>query len=162
MFNKSNNLYPRIILSIKKVSMLTFNLKLILIGLSLILFSCSPRDRVISRTSGKIPLRQMINDKETHKSSGWFFIIGGSYQSEEHNYVKCLAKANGSYYFMKMNLNMVRIQINNKVNNPYILIDYQNHKLSNEFLIRNEYYANFYTIVCPEKYLPKNLTPLKI
>jgi hypothetical protein len=137
----------------------------IFIGLSVILSSCTGENKIDYRKSSKIPLRQMISDKETNaSSSAWFFILGGSYSShsEENNYVKCLAKADGCYYFLKMNLQKVRIQINNKVKNPYIIIDYSDFKLSNEDLIVHSYHVDFYTIVCPEKYLPKNLTPIKI
>jgi hypothetical protein len=107
----------------------------------------------------------MINDKENKtSSSGWFFVITGGYssESEENNYIKCLAKADGCYYFMKINLSDVRIKINNKIKNPYLLIDYNGSKYSDQTLILNDYLTDSYTIVCPEKYLPKNLTPIKI
>lgn len=137
----------------------------IFIGLSVILSSCTNDNRIFYRKSSKLPLRQMISDKETSiSSSAWFFILGGGYSShsEENNYIKCLAKADGCYYFLKMNLQKVRIQINNEVKNPYIIMDYTNYKLSDEYLIVRSYEVDFYTIVCPEKYLPKNLTPIKI
>lgn len=141
------------------------NILYIVIGLSVMLSSCTDNSRIIHRKSSKLPLRQMINDKETSiSSSAWFFILGGGYSSHsvENNYVKCLAKADGCYYFLKMNLAKVRIKINNKVKNPYIVIDYADYKMSDEYLIVNSYHVDFYTIVCPEKYLPKNLTPIKI
>jgi hypothetical protein len=63
---------------------------------------------------------------------------------------------------MKINLSDVRIKINNKIKNPYLLIDYNGSKYSDQTLILNDYLTDSYTIVCPEKYLPKNLTPIKI
>jgi hypothetical protein len=51
-----------------------FLIQSLFIGISLIMMSCSNKDKILDRISSKLPLRQMINDKENKtSSSGWFF-----------------------------------------------------------------------------------------
>lgn len=116
--------------------------------------------------SSKLELRQMIQDTETsHSSSGSFFLIAGSY-SEQHNEiitVKVFAKVEGRYRMIEMHIEDVRINIDNKISTPFIVIEYwANRKYGDEELISSSYKYKIYVINCPEKYLPEKLLPFEI
>lgn len=116
--------------------------------------------------SSKLELRQMIQDTETsHSSSGSFFLIAGSY-SEEHNEiitVKVFAKVEGRYRMIEMHIEDVRINIDNKISTPFIVIEYEaKRKYGDEELVSSPHKYKVYVINCPEKYLPEKLLPFEI
>ena len=97
---------------------LKYIIYLLIFQLSLI--SCVPL-RKKSFISSKFELRQLVKETENKKeSSGVFFLIGGSFHSEESNEtkVKCFAKVDGSFRIIEMPIEDIRIRIDNKLKKP--------------------------------------------
>lgn len=73
---------------------------------------------------GKYPLKR-INVKETDikTSTGWFFLVGGRYSSEETTEVKIrlyFKNYRGEYTFLEMPFDNVRIKTEQYIGTPYI------------------------------------------
>jgi len=143
--------------------------------LTIILLS-SCREHIDSYTEPLL-LRQLSNVTETNQSSsGSFMLFFASYRSETTNedMIKVFAKVDGSYRFLEIPMEMVKIKLDNTVTRPYVQIYYE------EFFFKkptdtqicdsmNDYYVKgrgsgiyTYMIVCPEKYLPEELLPVSI
>jgi len=146
---------------------------LILLLLSIILFSCSTGgyDTRYDKTSN-LELRQLVNlsEENTNTSrSGIFFSTYYSH-SEDRDYVKVFAKVDESYRFLKLPIEVIRIKLDSTVMNPYIVINYsyssnKDEKYSDSFILSDDNYDTYiddYTIVCNEKYLPEKLLPIDV
>ena len=114
----------------------------------------------------RIYLRQLVNRDvtETH-TFGSFFLVAGSVSSgsETNTVVKVMGKVNGEYRFMQFDFTKVRIKIDDKVTDPYIVINYIHDKSKSiDYLLERDYYIKSITIVCPEQYLPEKLLPIQL
>ena len=142
---------------------LKYIIYLLIFQLSLI--SCVPL-RKKSFISSKFELRQLVKETENKKeSSGVFFLIGGSFHSEELNEtkVKCFAKVDGSFRIIEMPIEDIRIRIDNKLKKPNIQVKYEDYnKLEDEKLLNEFFTYKVYVINCPETYLPEKLLPIEL
>ena len=114
----------------------------------------------------RIYLRQLVNRDvtETH-TSGSFFLIAGSVSSdsETQTVIKVMGEVKGEYRFMQFDFTKARIKIDNKVTNPYIVLNYVEDEVKSiDYLLEYGYYVKSVTIVCPEQYLPEKLLPIQI
>jgi hypothetical protein len=139
-----------------------------LLGLFVVLFmiGCQPLPPEKEQHSEKIYLRQLVNRDitETH-TSGSFFLIAGSVSSNSKTttVVKLMGEIEGEYRFMQFDFEKVRIKIDNKVTTPYIVLNYNHtYEVGINYLLKNLYYIDSVTIVCPEQYLPERLLPIQI
>ena len=131
---------------------------------ALVLFtSCEP---ITSKkfTSSKLELRQLIQQTETQKvTHGYYFIIAGGFDSYENKIttVKVFAKVEGRFRLIEMQIEDVRIAIDNKLKTPNIEIEYTSNIEESDEELLNGYYSNkVYVINCPEQYLPEKLLPI--
>jgi hypothetical protein len=94
-----------------------------------------------SMTTGRIELRQMAHGSTGgtpyERSSGWFFLIGGSYDSEsgvtpESKTIRVMGKVDGSYRFIEFPFEDARFVIDDNITEPYIQIEYTG------FCVRND------------------------
>jgi hypothetical protein len=98
---------------------------------------CEPRTdpfRYESRyTTGKIELRQMASGSTGgipyKRSSGWFFLIGGSYESESGvtptvKTITVMGKVDGSYRLIEFPFKDARFVIDDNIEEPYIQVEY--------------------------------------
>jgi hypothetical protein len=138
-----------------------------LLGLFSVLFmiGCQPMEYKDLHTD-KIYLRQLINNNvtETH-TSGSFFLVAGSVSSNSKTttVVKLMGEIEGEYRFMQFDFEKVRIKIDNKVTTPYIVLNYNyTYEVDINYLLKNSYYIDSVTIVCPEQYLPERLLPIQL
>ena len=135
--------------------------KLIILILFGTLMSCNQEFE-----TGALPLRQMVQTTETTKhSSGSFFLLFGGYSSGSTTELKVKVFADvGDYYkFIDMDLEYVRIDIDNSVKDPYLTIKYTHDEaLDIERLTKPYLWKRIFIIHCPEKYLPKKLLPIII
>jgi len=110
---------------------------------------------------------------ETEKSSnGSAFVFFATYHSQEKNidYVKVFADVDGSYRFLEIPLQKIRVKLDSVVTTPYIEIHYHysSHKklnFTNSNICDDDRYRftiQDYTIVCSEQYLPEHLLPIDI
>jgi hypothetical protein len=138
-----------------------------LLGLFSVLFmiGCQPMEYKDLHTD-KIYLRQLINNNvtETH-TSGSFFLVAGSVSSNSKTttVVKLMGEIEGEYRFMQFYFEKVRIKIDNNVTTPYIVLNYNyTYEVDINYLLKNSYYIDSVTIVCPEQYLPERLLPIQL
>jgi hypothetical protein len=138
----------------------------------LILFSCSPGYNTRYEKTSNLELRQLVNLSEentTISRSGIFFSTYYSH-SEDRDYVKVFAKVDGSYRFLKLPIEVIRIKLDSTVMNPYIIVNYsyssnKDEKYSDTYVLDGDNYDTYidnYTIVCNEMYLPENLLPIDL
>jgi hypothetical protein len=137
----------------------------IFILLTLSLLSCE--EPIKSFKSKPIKLRQLVTNTEKHSyESGSFFLIGGSYHKSdyEETSVKVFGRVDGYYRLIEMDINDIRINIDNSINKPNIVIQYYSEiKVSDSYLLSHKcYYDPIYLINCPEKYLPEKLLPIEL
>jgi hypothetical protein len=120
-----------------------------------------------------LKLRQLVNLTETEKSSnGSAFVFFATYHSEEKNvdYVKVFADVDGSYRFLEIPLQKIRVRLDSTVTTPYIEIhyyynSYKKLNFTNSNICDNNNYwftIQDYTIVCSEQYLPERLLPIDV
>jgi len=138
-----------------------------LLGLFSVLFmiGCQPMEYKDLHTD-KIYLRQLINNNvtETH-TSGSFFLVAGSVSSNSKTttVVKLMGEIEGEYRFMQFYFEKVRIKIDNNITTPYIVLNYNyTYEVDINYLLKNSYYIDSVTIVCPEQYLPERLLPIQL
>tara|TARA_R110000782_G_scaffold263136_1_gene355659 strand:+ start:62 stop:511 length:450 start_codon:yes stop_codon:yes gene_type:complete len=129
----------------------------------LLLTSCdSIRDKDLK--SSKLELRQLVQETEIKKgSNGYFFLIGGGFNSYEKKIttVKVFAKLNDRFRIIEMPIQDIRISINNKLVKPNIQIEYvDSYKYSDEELVNQKWISKIYVVNCPEQYLPEKLLPI--
>ena len=136
------------------------------------LVACNPYQDFYEVTS-PLKLRQLVNLTETEKSSsGSALVFFATYHSQEKNidYVKVFADVDGSYRFLEIPLQKIRVKLDSTVSTPYIEIHYHysSHEkinLTNSNICDNNSYwfeIKDYTIVCSEQYLPERLLPIDI
>jgi hypothetical protein len=132
--------------------------------LALVLFTSCESQRDKDLKSSKLELRQLVQETEIKKgSSGYFFLIGGGFDSYENKIttVKVFAKINGRFRIIEMPIEDVRISINNKLIKPNIEIEYvNNYKYSDESIVDQKWLRKIYVVNCPEQYLPEKLLPI--
>lgn len=132
-----------------------------------LLFSCgeyNPDGIYKNRQSSVLELRQLVNSKEQiTQTSASFFLIAGSLDSRtETNYsVKVFAKVDGYYRVIDIPIYKLRINIDDSLQKPSLVIKYKNEKLSDSEIVNN-YSVREYIINCPEKYLPEKLLPIEL
>lgn len=141
-----------------------------LIGIFLCLFivcGCEiPRYK--NYKTNKFMLRQLVKETNVEKESFTSFFLVGSTHSESSEYrttVKVFAKVGYTYRFIEMDIENIRIILNNNIKTPYIRIKYRSKlKFSDNKLIDYEdwYLHKTYLIYCPEKYLPEKLLPIEL
>lgn len=102
-------------------------------------FGCERKYHTL--TTGKIELRQMASGSTGgvpyKRSSGWFFLIGGTYESESGvtptvKTVKVMGKVGGSYRLIEFPFEDARFIIDDNIAEPYIQIEYTG------FCVRND------------------------
>lgn len=137
---------------------------LILIFLMGIFISCEEKGRI---STTKMELRQLISKEVTTKNSnGFYFVIIGSYSSDESKYelIKMFVKVDNTYYkLLKLNLEDVNVVIDNKISKPYLIITTESfsYKTDKEILKYIGYGDEIY-LHCPEKYLPEKLLNIEL
>lgn len=139
--------------------------QIIFILLTLSLFGCD--NSIKTFKSKPIKLRQLVTKTEKHNyESGSFFLIGGNYHKSdyEETNVKAFGRVDGYYRLIEMDINDIRINIDNSINEPNIVIKYYSgKKVSDSYLLSRKYYYDpIYLINCPEKYLPEKLLPIEL
>lgn len=145
---------------------------IIFLTLITFLFSCSSNKYRYGKTSD-LELRQLVNITETESySSGSASLFFATYHSREYetDYVKVFAKVDGSYRYLKFSIEKVRIKLDSRVHNPYIVINYRYYdnkerKYNDSYICNDDNYntnIRNYTIVCHEKYLPEKLLPIDV
>ena len=132
--------------------------------LALVLFTSCETISNKKLKSSNLELRQLIQETKTTKySSASFFLIAGGYSQSEYKEtkVKVFAKVDGRFRLIEMPIQDVRININNKLNKPNIVIEYEHtSKFTDEELVSREWFGKVYVINCPEQYLPEKLLPI--
>lgn len=117
------------------------------------------------RETNDLQLRQLVNDtKVQSSSSGSFFLIAGGYRSNtsEVYTVKVFANLNGDYMFLEYPLDDVRVRINDSIETPYARIRYKSSFPNTLDELLYGYGPRELIIVCPSKYLPEQLIPIKL
>lgn len=110
--------------------------KLILLFLTITTISCAnkteaPDEIYRDRETSVLELRQLVNSKEVSKQSyGSFFLIGGSFSSNETTeiYVKVFAKVDGYFRVISIPIEQLRINIDNTIEKPNLVILYHSDK----------------------------------
>jgi hypothetical protein len=130
------------------------------------LYSCNIPEEKYQKTEN-IYLRQLVKTDEVTKntSASYFLVMGSASSSEEvETKIKLMGKVNGFYRLIEFNFLDVRIKIDNKIDKPYLYINYRSYeKYSVAELLGYRYYdIRSYVIVCPEKYLPEQLLPISL
>lgn len=129
------------------------------------LFSCGSNETY--RKSENVYLRQLVKTDEVSKtaSASYFLVMGSaSYSEDVETKIKLMGKINGLYRLIEFNFTDVRIKIDNKIDKPYLYLIYYSHKKRNVSSLLSYRYWDIraYVIVCPEKYLPEQLLPIKL
>jgi hypothetical protein len=141
---------------------LTHNLAKLM--LALVLFTSCETISNKKLKSSNLELRQLVQETETTKySSASFFIIAGGYSQSEYKEtkVKVFAKVEGRFRLIEMPIEDIRININNLLSKPNIVIEYEyTSKITDEELVSKKWFAKVYVINCPEQYLPEKLLPI--
>jgi hypothetical protein len=146
---------------------------ILLIFVCLSFVACDDPYQDFYEVTTPLKLRQLVNVNETEKSSsGSAFVFFATYHSQEKNvdYVKVFADVDGSYRFLEIPLQKIRVKLDSTVTTPYIEIHYHysSHKkinLTNSNICDNNNYwftIQDYTIVCSEQYLPERLLPIDV
>lgn len=117
--------------------------------------------------SAEFPLRQLVKTEITNKSeNGYFFLIAGGYSNTEEQIVvvKVFAKIEGTYRYLELPMENIRININGKYKTPTIQFKNEfDYTLSQTlFWIGEKRYDGEIIINCSEEYLPERLLPIKI
>lgn len=141
----------------------------VLIGLCL-LAGCIEDTKVTKRktSTSVLPLRQMVQDEVTTTlSHGSFFLVGGSYGTSQRreDFVKVFAKVEDNYRVITIPLRNLRININNSLKAPILVIKHNGVYESDEIVC--DYadccgYNYKYIISCPEIYLPEKLIQITL
>jgi hypothetical protein len=146
----------------------------IMITLSVLLISCSDSsDNYFKSQTSPLKLRQLVNTNEREStSSGNAMLFFASYHSEEKNidYIKVFAEVEGSYRFLEIPMEKIRVKLDSSSQIPHLLINYNYYRQKekkfsdNDICDDNSYAFNItdYTIVCREEYLPEKLLPINI
>ena len=141
-------------------------MKKIILLLTVIIFSsCNEESTTKNRQTSVLELRQLVNRTETTKETyGYYFLIGGSINSTEstETYVKVFAKVDGYFRVISIPIEYLRVNIDNKLTKPNLVIKYYGSKYTDSYVANNFRYINHYIINCPEKYLPENLLPINL
>jgi hypothetical protein len=140
-----------------------------ILALLILFLTIGCKERKIYHTD-KIYLRQLANNDESQsKSYSSFFLVTGEMTSETktQTVVKVIGSVDNEYRFMKFDFEDIRIKIDNKAIQPYIVINYVNREplTVNELLysyIHEPYKICNITIVCAQQYLPQKLLPIQI
>lgn len=142
-------------------------MRLLLLTLGITLLSCEEDYKYFY--SDQIELRQLVKETTTDKySHGSFFLIGGNYANGETQTttIKVFGKVDGLYRFIEMDMEDIRIKIDNNLTKPNIIIRYWWHKkVSIDNVLNNHDYYGYnviYIINCPEKFLPEKLLPIEL
>lgn len=145
------------------------NMKKLIVILVVVLFSScklEESEEYKYRQTSVLELRQLVNKVETNKETfGSYFLIGGSISSKESTdvYVKVFAKVDGYFRVINIPIKELRVNINNKLVKPTLVIKYWDEKLTDSYVLDYRSYSiEYYIINCPEKYLPENLLPIKL
>jgi len=130
------------------------------------LYSCNMPEKKSQKTEN-IHLRQLVKtDEVTKNTSASYFLVMGSTSSSEmvETKIKLMGKVNGFYRLIVFNFLDVRIKIDNKIDKPYLYVNYRSYEKYSveELLGYQNYYITSYVIVCPEKYLPEQLLPISL
>lgn len=145
--------------------------KLILLFLAIITISCAnktetPDEIYRDRETSVLELRQLVNSKEVNKQSyGSFFLIGGSFSNNETTevYVKVFAKVNGYFRVISIPIEQLRVNIDNTIEKPNLVIPYHSYKRSDSEVVDKIESHNLDCVInCPEKYLPEKLLPIEL
>lgn len=143
--------------------------KIITLLLLSALISCSEDEGDKIHYTSIFPLKQLVQDEVTSKSShGGFFLIGGSYSSSEktEDFVKVFAKVEDNYRVITIPLRNLRININDSLTVPTLQIKYEHsYPCTDEYvcdIIECCGYTHKYIISCPEIYLPTKLIPITL
>jgi len=132
--------------------------------LALVLFTSCETISNKKLKSSNLELRQLIQETETTKySSASYFLIAGGYSQSEYKEtkVKVFAKVDGRFRLIEMPIQDVRININNELDKPNIVIEYEyTSNFTDEELVSREWFEKVYVINCPEQYLPEKLLPI--
>lgn len=119
------------------------------------------------RKTEPLYLRQLVKSNKVETTSGGsFFLIAGSYSSktEEKPVVQVMAKVEGEYRFLEMEMEKIRIRIDSTCKTPYIILNYYDNEESSasHLLSHPDWYVNSYTVVCSEELLPEKLLPIEL
>lgn len=143
--------------------------KILLILPLLFFVYCKPKNGpdgyVKDRQTSLLELRQLVNSKEeTHQSSGSFFFVIGGYNSSSsvEISVKVFAKVDGFYRVINIPIEKLRVNIDNSLEKPNLIVTYYNSKLSDSNVLDSGWAVQTYIINCPEKYLPEKLLPIEL
>lgn len=120
-----------------------------------------------NRKTEPIYLRQLVKSNKSETSSGGsFFLVAGSYSSktEEKPVVQVMAKVEGEYRFLEMEMEKIRIRIDSTCKTPYIVLNYYDYEeySASQLLRQPDWSINSYTIVCSEELLPEKLLPIEL
>jgi hypothetical protein len=146
-------------------------MKYLIIIISLIFFSsCEQSSENTFKYTSVFELRQLVKETENVKTShGSFFLIGGSYNSDEYSKtnVKVFAKVNGAYRFVEIPIEDIRIVINDSLTVPTLQVRYKttHGNILNDDQVLQRWcscHDKSYIITCPEKYLPEKLLPIEL
>ena len=118
------------------------------------------------RKTEPLYLRQLVKSNKVQTSSGGsFFLIAGSYSSETESkpVVQVMAKVEGEYRFLEMEMEKIRIKIDSTCKIPYIILNYYDQEYSASYLIDHpKWNIRSYTVVCSEELLPEKLLPIEL
>ncbi len=145
-------------------------MKTIIILLSaFLLLGCAQDKKEKYFYSKTIKLRQLVKQTTVDKySRGSFFLIGGSYSSGEieNTSIRVFGRIGGLYRFIEMDMEDIRIKIDNSLAEPNIVIRYWSHDTVSMRELIYEGYSRYYNVVyiinCPEEYLPEKLLPIEL
>lgn len=142
--------------------------KILLVISSIILFtSCENEEK--NFRSGNFELRQLTSEQKTVNSqSASYFLVFAEYKqrSEDIFKVKVFAKINGTYRFLDIPIEKIRVRLNSDtLSKPYLVINYNSvAQMDIDYLLglSDCCYDISYEINCSENYLPEKLLPISL
>lgn len=152
-------------LTMKAKNILSILLTIMALGIT----SCIDGEgsRSQERKTEPLYLRQLVKSNKVQSSSGGsFFLIAGSYSSETESkpVVQVMAKAEGEYRFLEMDIERIRIRIDSTCKTPYIILNYYDYEEQTvSYLLEYpKFNIRTYTVVCSEELLPEKLLPIEL
>lgn len=135
---------------------------------ALLLISCrgDPKQK-----TEPIYLRQInTSSSMITKSSGSFFLLVGSYNSESKmTYrLQALGGINGEYRFLNLDMNHVSFKLDSSATTPYIVVEYERYEPYSNIVDNYDYLFVIrlnnerYVITCHPDLVPRQLSQVKI
>lgn len=139
-------------------------MKLYVLSLLLLLASCGKKHEKHSKANailkGNHELRRFkVATKDGYRWSAGYFILAGSAHGETYNSTDAAFswKLNtGEYAISQININRIRVLIDNNVDIPYVKFNWSRSNTSHLQILMSDY-VNYMVVVCKEEDYPVNI-----